>query len=152
MTPSTILTRCPSASPSSSTHASRTIWSMPDMPAHPRQMAPTFPFFNSLLTASFMRFLTSSAGASCRSVAFNPVVSTPAKRLLASVPVPRNATVASDKISSHTLPVLTMPNFSSGCISCRLVPTLASKMPVTGLRLDLMVGSSFRSGTSGCCE
>jgi hypothetical protein len=66
--------------------------------------------------------------------------------------VPRNLTVAVDRMSSQTLPVLTMPNFSSGWMSCRLVATLASKMPVTGLRLALMVESSFKSGTRGCWE
>ena len=151
-TPSTILTLLPSSSLNSSTQASLTISFIPAIPAHPRHIAPTFPFLKSLFTASFMHFRTSSAGASCKSVAFNPVVSTPANLLLASGPVPRKSTVASDSISSHTLPVLIIPNFSSGAIICRLVLTLASNMPVTGLRAALTLSCDLRIGTSGCFE
>ena len=60
--------------------------------------------------------------------------------------------VASVRMDSHTLPVLTMPNFSSGWMDWSEVPTLASKMPVTGLRAALTTDSSLSLGTSGCCE
>ena len=107
-TPSTIHTRLPLSSPNSCTQASRTQSSMPIIPAHPKQIAPmSAERLINKRVASFIRSCTTSIGVSCSSVADNPVVVTPAKRVVCSVP--SSLYTAFDKSCSQTLPVETIP-------------------------------------------
>ena len=140
----------PSSSPKNSIHASRTVRSMPAMPAQPRQIALAFRERRRLV-ASFMRRSTSSLEVVCNSTAFSAVVSVPA--YLVELVDPRMPATASFKIPCHCSPVLTMPKLSLMSMDCRHVAMDASKIPAT-IMFDFPVWANTerRAGTSGCCE
>lgn len=140
----------PSSSPKASTQASRTVRSMPAIPAQPRQIALAFRERRRLV-ASFMRRSTSSFDVVCNSTAFKAVVSVPA--YLAESADPSTPATASFNIPCHCSPVLTMPKLSPMSMDCRHVATDASKIPAT-ITSDLpdLANMERSAGTSGCFE
>ena len=102
LTPSTMKRSLPAPSSTQS--------SIPTIPAQPKITTLTSsPFPTIRPAASTIRLLTSSVGTSWSSVAFNPVVSTPANRLLLSL-TPKICFTAEVSRASHCLPVETIPN------------------------------------------